>query len=187
MPRLSKEIKEHIKALPKETLEKIVIKLASKDKWAYNFIEINYLNKETGEQELFEQTKNELSALFYKAYKGRSEQIRFTKTMAAGIKKINEFTKISKNKYLEAQLLIFLLESVPFSMPSNMFGTCFTSYDTKTAIILKRLINLVSKKLHHDYFIEFEEKINSFLKSLHETSNHIDTVYKLPQKITQHS
>ena len=57
MPRLSTEIKEQIKNLSKDDLQQIVLKLASKEKVAYDYLWINYLNKENGEQELFEKTK----------------------------------------------------------------------------------------------------------------------------------
>ena len=96
--------------------------------------------------------------------------------LSACIKRINEFTKISKNKALEADLLMYILE-IPFSLNETMFGTCFTQYDTKVAMILKRLINVVTKKLHEDYKIEYEEKINNYLQILHRNSN-----CNIPQK-----
>ena len=65
-----------------------------------------------------------------------------------------------------------------------MFGTCFTQYDTKVAIIVKRLLNLVTNKLHDDYKAEYIPFINEYLEVLHRTSNHIDTVYGLPIKIS---
>ena len=183
MPRLKKEFKEQIKKLETSVLQEIVLKLASKEKLVYEYILANYLDKEGGEQMLFEKTKSDLDFLFIKNYKGYSDQLRYTNMLAACIKRINEFTKISKNKVLEADLLVYVLK-IPFSMPKDFFGTCFTTYDTKVALILKRLINIVSNKLHEDYRIEYETKINNFLKKIHETSNHIDTIYFMPQKLS---
>ena len=77
---------------------------------------------------------------------------------------------------------MFILE-IPFSMNADMFGTCFTQFDSKVAMIVKRLINVVTKKLHEDYKIEYEETINEYLQILHRTSRHIDTVYNLPKAI----
>jgi len=51
------------------------LKLASKDKLAYDFIWANYLNKESGEEELYEKTKLDIESLSYKQYKGFSDQI----------------------------------------------------------------------------------------------------------------
>jgi hypothetical protein len=123
-----------------------------------------------------------LEIIFRKRYKGFSEQLQLANMLRACIKRINEFTKISKNKVLEADLLLHILE-IPFSLTTNMFGTCFTQYDTKVAMILNRLINIVTKKLHEDYKIEYEDKINDYLQILHRTSSHIDTVYNLPKAI----
>ncbi len=182
MPRLDKETKERIKQLDYKDLQDIVIKLAAKEKTVYDYILINYLDKEQGEKELFEKTIADLEELFLKRYKGYSEQLHIANMLGACIKRINEFTKISKNKKLEADLLLFILE-IPFSFETKMFGTCFTQYDTKVAMIVKRLITVVTKKLHEDYRIEYEETINEYLEILHRTSRHIDTVYNLPKSI----
>ncbi|MDK2842459.1 MAG: hypothetical protein PWQ17_1965 [Anaerophaga sp.] len=182
MPRLDKQTKERIKRLDHKDLQDIVISLASKEKMVYNYILLNYLDKESGEQDLFEATKADLEIIFRKRHKGFSEELQIANMLGACIKRINEFTKISKNKVLEAELLLYILQ-VPFSLPTNMFGTCFMQYDTKVAMIVKRLITIVTKKLHEDYKIEYEDKINEYLQILHRTSNHIDTVYNLPGKI----
>jgi len=145
MPRLNSEIKEQIKKLDYYDLKDIVLKLASKEKIVYDFVINNYLDKESGEKELFEITKSDLEIIFRKRYKGFSEQLQLANMLRACIKRINEFTKISKNKVLEADLLLHILE-IPFSLTTNMFGTCFTQYDTKVAMILNRLINIVTKK-----------------------------------------
>lgn len=102
--------------------------------------------------------------------------------LGAYLKRVNEFTKISKNKVLEANLLMYILE-VPFSLTTDIFGSCFTQYDTRVAMIVKRLINIVTTKLHEDYKIEYEDAINEYLKILHRTSRHVNTVYNLPKAI----
>lgn len=181
MPRLSSDIKQQIKELSKKELEEIVLKMAAKDSSFFDFLQVNYLNKEGGEQELFEQTKSDLTYLFSKRYKGFSEELRLANMLAACVKRINEFTKISKNKLLEAELLLFILEET-FTYPPNYFGTCFTAYDSKVGIIVQRLINVL-KKVHPDYLIEYQEKVNRYLGVLHRNSNHIDTIYKLPREI----
>jgi hypothetical protein len=45
MPRLCSETKQQIKELPKEKLEEIVLKMASKDKSFFYFLQVNYLDK----------------------------------------------------------------------------------------------------------------------------------------------
>ena len=182
MPRLSIEVKNQIKGLSRKDLEQIVLKIAAKEQSAFDFILVNYLEKEVGEKDLFEKTKSDLDILFQKGYKGFSEELKLANMLAACIKRINEFTKVSKNKVMEADLLIYVLD-VPFSLSTNLFGTCFTSYDSKVGLIVKRLINLVTKKLHPDYLNDYKHAINDYLKKLHQTSRHIDTIYHLPKAI----
>jgi len=182
MPRLDKAVKEQINALDVATLREIVTKLASKEKMVYDFVLTNYLDKETGETDLLQAAKVDLDYLFWKGYKGFSEQLRMANMLSACIKRINEFTKVSGNKFHEAELLMYVLE-VPFSMPKNSFGTCFTQFDYKVGLLVKRLITLVTKKLHEDYRLDYAEKLNEYLRRLHQTSNHINMIYNLPEKI----
>jgi len=182
MPRLSPEEKAQIKSLSLEDLKQIVIKIAAKDKSVYDFLLVNYLDKASGEQALYEQTIADLDQLFRKGYRGFSEELQLANMLGACIKRINEFTKVSKNKVMEADLLVYILE-VPFSLSTNLFCTCFTQYNTKVAQIVKRLITLVTKKLHEDYRIEYRDKINGYLQVLHRTSSHIDIIYSLPRAI----
>jgi hypothetical protein len=182
MPRLTPEIKEQIKSLSVNELQQIVLKLAAKDKMAYDFIVINYLDKDNGEQKLYDEAIFDLDMLFLKGYRGFSEELRMAQMLAASIKRINEFCKVSKNKKMEADLLVYILEQA-FSLPSSFFGTCFTTFDSKVAQIVKRLITIVTKKLHEDYKIEYEKTINEYLRLLHERSRHIDLIYHMPKEI----
>lgn len=182
MPKLNADTKEQIKRLDKKALQDIVIKMASRDKTVFDYVKVNYLDKEFGEDELFEETKADLQQLFSKQYKGFAEQLRVANMLSACIKRVNEFTKVSKNKVLEAELLIFILD-YPFSLPDDFFGTAFTKFDTKVATIVKRLITLVTKRLHEDYKLDYKNKINGYLEFLHRNSNHNDTVYNLPLEI----
>lgn len=182
MPRLDKTTKDQIKQLDHQSLQQIVLKLTSRDKSAYEYVLVNYIDKEQGEKELFEEVKADLELIFRKQHKGFSYQLQLANMLAKCVKRINEFTKTSNNKVSEAELLMHILK-VPFSLNTDMFGTCFTQFDTRVAIILKRLINIVTKKLHEDYLIEYQDTINSYLEILHRTSGHINTVYQLPDEI----
>ncbi len=182
MPRIPKDIRENIKNLEHQELADIVLKLASKEKWAYDFVTVHYLNKEQGEQALFEEAMADLEVLFSKGYKGFSYELQMANMLTACIKRINQFTQVSKNKVLETDLLMHVLQ-VPFSLPTQMFQTCFTQYNTKVVSILKRLITLVTKKLHPDYRIEYAPTLNKYLTVLHQVSNHIDMVYTMPASI----
>jgi hypothetical protein len=181
MPKISPEIKKRITAISKIELEKIVIKLAAKDKAVFDYLFVNYLEKETGENDLFEEAKMDLDLLFRKSYKGFAQQLQLANMISACVQRINGFSKICKNKNLETDLLMYVLELV--FMAPDLLGTCFTAYDYKVAQMVKRVITLVQTRLHPDYKIEYAEKINSYLTILHRTSRHIDFIFALPESI----
>ena len=182
MPRIKKEEKEIINNLSQKELSKIVLKLASKDKLVYEYLYVNYLNKEDGEKDLFNKTLDNISLCFAKKYKAYAPEQKATKMLSASIKELNDFIKSSKNKNMEAELLIVILEEA-FLHPEASLGTCFTGFDNKIAQILKRLITLVTKKMHEDYLIEYQDKINKYLKIIHKQSGFNDYVYELPDEI----
>jgi len=179
MPRLDKSTKEQISSLSYSELKEIVLKLASKDKMVYEFVFVNYLDKSLGAKELFEKAKSDLDYLFRKGYKGYSQQLRLANMLSACVKRINEFVKVCKNINYEVDLLMYVLDEV-FSLPENTFGTCFTQFDSKVGVLLKRVINVVAKKLHEDYRMDYADQINVYLKRLLCTSSHIDSIYNLP-------
>jgi len=182
MPKITPEIKLQIQSLSKHELEKLVLIAAGKDKNFHDYLLINYIDKEYGEKDLFEKVKADLDILFCKSYKGFSEELQLANMISACVKRINLFSKVCKKKNLEVDLLMYVLE-IPFSLTTNMFGTCFTKYDYKVGLLVKRVITLIEKKLHPDYKIEYQEKVNQYLTILHRTSKHIDFIYNMPKYI----
>jgi hypothetical protein len=102
--------------------------------------------------------------------------------MSACVKRVNEFTKVSKNKIQEVDLLMYLLKK-SFSDYNLCFGTYSTAFDYKVFLILKRAINIVVKKIHEDYLLNYQDSLNLYLKNIHKKSNHLDSIYDLPAEI----
>ena len=166
----------------KKELEKLVLKAASKDKSFHDYLLVNYFEKEHGELDLFKQAKDELELLFRKNYKGFSEELQMAAMLGACTKRITEFSKICKNRNLEADLIMHVLE-IPFSLSVNVFCTCFTAFNYKVVLLIKRIINLLQHKMHEDYLVQYRTKINEYLNILHRTSDHLNYVNALPQYI----
>jgi len=181
MPRVTKEIKEQIKTLQKNDLEDIVIKFAS-DKENLDYLMVQYFDKEDGEKDLFDDTIAEINDLRFKRHKGFSDELKMANFLSACTKKINSFTSACRNKKLEADLLLYTLE-IAFAQTDTSFGTCFTAFDYRVGLMLKRLITIVTTKLHEDYRIEFVDQINIYLEKLHRSSEHIDMIYEMPKSI----
>jgi len=117
--------------------------------------------------------------LWKKEYRGSTVQKQHVNKLNTCVKRINEFTVETKNKKLEADLVLYVLE-LQFSNQIMVFGARVSGYDYKVGLLLKKLITLVTKRLHPDYLIDYEDKINDFLSRIHKTSNRINTIKELP-------
>lgn len=181
MTREKAILNEQVNELSKNELVNIVLKLAGK-RYNYEFLLVNFLDKDGGEQTLFEEAKEAIDKLAEKEFKGRTIQHQLSKKLNACTKRIAEFTVETKSKKLEADLVLYVLEK-QFAHPAKVFGARFSGYDYKVGLLLKRLISIVTKKLHPDYLVDYQDKINEFLAKLHHTSNRINTIYDLPEMI----
>ena len=94
MPRLSADFKEEIKNLPLKDLQQIVLEMAAREKTVFDFVMAHYIDTETGEQELFEQTKQDIYALYRKSYRGFSQQLQLANMLSACVRRINEYLRI---------------------------------------------------------------------------------------------
>ncbi len=182
MAKIDPFFKEQISSLSKKELEKLVLKAASKHSQFYNYLLINYVDKSYGESDLFELTKADLNLLFRKTYKGFSDELKLANMLAACNKRINEFSKVCKDKSLEMELIMYVLE-VPFSLTTNYFTTCFTNYNRQVYLLVKKSITILKSKLHEDYHIQYAPKLNEYLVILHRTSKHLDYIHNLPKSI----
>ena len=180
MPKITTEFKEAVQSLHVKDLWDLILKYARKDRAFYDFLNIGYLNNKEAEEELFDETANFItSAILLPGGRGVIQK-QLKSEMDKCIRQINHYAKISKNKKREADLLLLLLETVMDNYKDEL-GTCFSAYDSKLALTTNRLLNLVTKKLHPDYFFDYKDNLNLFLRVLHDRSNHLDYVFNLPQ------
>ena len=159
----------------------MLLKLSAK-RYNYEYLLVNFLDKEGGEQTLYEEAKEDIILLCQKEYRGSTIQKQAVNKLNACVKRINEFKIETKNLKLEADLVLYVLE-LQFANPAKVFGARVSGYDYKVGLLLKRLITLATKKMHPDYLVDYQEKINDFLTQLHKTSNRINTIKELPEKI----
>jgi hypothetical protein len=182
MPRLSKEFKQAIQQIPIDELQKIVLQVASKNSEVFDMLNMKYVSGNAAEDELFEEIKEKIGdEICFMGERGIIQK-NLAKAIAMAIGYINYFSKVTKNEVREAELLLYLLNET-FENYSDELGTCWTVFDSKLAITTNRLYNLVTKKLHEDYQIEFVEPINRMLTLLHRKSSHLDYVYNMPKSM----
>ena len=182
MAKINVFVKEEIAKLSKKDLEKLVVKAASMNKQFHDYLMVNYVDTDLGEQDLYEECLADLNVLYRKGYKGFSEELQLANMLATCSKRINEFAKVCKNKTFEMNLILDVLE-IPFSISTNSFGTCFTKYDYQVYLLVKKAITLLKTKVHEDFYIEYAPKLNEYLTILHRTSSHLDYIYSMPKQI----
>lgn len=171
-------LKEQLTQLSKKELVEMLLKLSGK-RFNYEFLLVNFLDTTDGELLLFDEAKDDILTLHAKEYKGRTIQHQAVKRLNACTKRIADFCVEVKNKKLEADLLLFVLQ-LQFDLPKSTFGARISGYDYKVGLLLKRLITLLRTKIHPDYFIDYQETIQVYLTKLHHTSDRVATIKQLP-------
>lgn len=174
-------LKVELSQLSKAELTEIVLKLAAK-RYNYEYLLVNFLDPSGGEQSLFQEALDDIELLFEKSYNGRTVQHQRVKLLKACIKRIDEFKVETKSRKLEADLLLHVLHH-EFDAASSLFGAKFSGFDYKIALLLKRLISIVTLKIHPDYIADYANEINSMLQQLHSSSDRMNTVKQLPRGI----
>ncbi len=162
MPKITEEFKVAIKKLPIEDLQTVILKYARKDPAFYDFLNLQYINNVKAEEELFEETMDFIDIeITFPGGRGVIQK-QLKSAMDKCIKKINHFAKVSKNKKKEADLLLFLVDTVIRNY-SDELSTCFTTFDSKLALTTNRLYNIVTSKFHPDYLLNMKiSSINTF-------------------------
>ena len=180
MPKITTEFKKDVQDLPVKEPQAAILKFARKDQAFYDFINLQFLNNNEAAEELYEETMGFIEEnILFPGDRGVIQK-RLKAAIDKCIIQINHYAKVSNNKKGEADLLLLLIETV-MEQYADELGTCFTSFDSKLALTSNRLLNLVTKKLHPDYFIEYENDLDRFLRILHNRSNHLNYIYALPQ------
>lgn len=174
-------LKEQLNRFTKTELVDILAKISAK-RFNYEFLLVNYLDTEDGEQTLFEEAKESIDLLTHKEFKGRTVQHQMVKRLKACTNRIKDFTEETKDRKLEADLILYVLE-IQFRENPDIFGAKYSGYDYKVGLLLKRLISIVTTKLHADYLVDYQQNLNSMLSLLHKTSNRINTIKSLPERM----
>ncbi len=183
MPKDKVLLKEQLAQFSKQELANMLLKLANK-RFNYEFLLVNFLDKENGEKILFDEAIVDIDLLCQKEYRAATELKKQVKKLSACVKRINEFTVETKSKKLETDLVLYVLK-LQFAHYPKMFGKKTSGYDYKVGLLLKRFIKLITKELHEDYFADYQDTVNDFLEKLHKTSDRINTIKLLPKHVNR--
>lgn len=178
---LTKEFKQQISELPQQELAKLVIRIAAKDKVFSEYIKLTYFKGEIDENEVFETYKSKIHGLILKRYKGYANEEKASHFIAACNKELMNFEKVSKNKELLVELILVVLDCAQNDFGAR-FGTCFTAYEYKCSLLLKKVIKIITNQMHEDMILDYKYKINTYLSRI-KTSKYLDYISALPNEI----
>jgi hypothetical protein len=176
-----KAIQKQVSSLSKVDLEKLVLKGMRNNKTYFEFVWVNYLDKEFGEEDLLEKGKGELENLLLKSYRGRCDELRRAAAIDSCKKRIEELYKVARQKDKILELTLYVLENSLAEYP-KLAGTCFTRYDYAYYLLFKKGKSIFYS-LHEEIQHEFRGRLQKILLQLKKHSSHMDYVYDLPDEV----
>jgi hypothetical protein len=181
MPKNWKDIQARVAKLPRKELEGLLLMAMKKHADVFEYVWINYLDKEYGRQDLYEQYLADINGLLAKGYRGRSDELRAAASIDACKKHLDNFTKAGAEKDKALDLALFVLEHSAVGYP-DMAGTCFTRYDYAYYMLFKRAKSLYYG-LHSDLQLDYRSRLQAILSKLKRHSSHLNYVYDLEETI----
>jgi hypothetical protein len=176
-----KEIQVALANMPRKDIEALLVKAMRESNTFYQYVWVNHLDKEAGEEQLYEQYKTEIQGLLSKAYRGASPEMRAANMLSACRNKLDAFGKVCRSKDKAVELGLYIATH-PFTNYTEYSGTCFTKYDYEYYMLFKKIKSFY-QTLHPDIQHEYTEQLQNILNNLKKFSRHLDYVYNLPERL----
>lgn len=162
---------------------KLLYQLLKKDKVMIEKLYFKHISTPEVINSRYEEFKKKVIEVLFSNYRTYAEEQAPAKAINEAKKVIKSFTIIDKRPEKEAALHMIILETIFENSYQAQFGTCWTKYDWVVSQTLKRLITLVTKKLHEDYLLDYKPKLDQYLKRIKSVPDFNDFVYVLPDKL----
>lgn len=183
MPKnIDKPLENAILELPQTEKDKLLLRLIAKDKILVEQMRVKLLEDEFDLRERKDEIKKRILAVSKMTHSTPGWMMMDMRDMS-GI--INHYFKVTKDKYGEVELQLFLL--LAFFDNQQKFMQKYTSRADKLALYVAKRAELILKKLdklHDDYRIEFERDINRMLDNVHHgVAEYYARELKVPKEI----
>ena len=152
-----KEFKEAISNLPPAEKDKLIFRLLKNDLALANQLHFKLVSTKSVE-ELREKVQSQIDNLIERATKNYYSPGYLNMDIRDMSGRINEHVKITKDKYGEISLNLFMINRVLEQNNRNILTATRGKADKLCTAIVARAfkILLLVKKMHEDYFMEFE-------------------------------
>ena len=125
-----------------------------------------------------EETSERIHALMFNPT-GRVFSKGIQRSLRKSVKEIARFKRITKDAKGEIDLQLYLLKLI-FENFSGQFESHYKSFFVTTARLVVRTIELIRKKLHPDYHVEYTAELDALLAQLHSRSKSKHLSFALP-------
>lgn len=177
MPVPSTDFKKAIKQLSDKEKEAVILKAVRRDAELYELLSYELLPEVSLEQVVAE-TSERIYDLMHNTT-GRNFSKGISRSLRKSIKEIARFKRITKDAKGEIDLHIYLLKLI-FDNFSGQFESQYKSFFVTTARLVVRTMQLIRKKLHPDYHLEYQADLDGFLAHLHARSKSKHLSFALP-------
>lgn len=165
MAKLHKELEKAILSLPAKEKDKMLLRLIGKNNLLAQQLQYLLLENESFLDDRREEIKKEILLVSKMHHSIASWMLKELRELSS---KITTHVKVTKDKYGEVELTLYLLNTF-FENQFKMLEKYNSKSDTLTLYIAKRTEFILKKlpKLHEDYYVEFEQDINKLLHRVH--------------------
>jgi hypothetical protein len=177
MPVPTADFKKVIKQLSDKEKEAIILKAVRRDAELYELLTFELLPEVTLEQ-VTEETCERIYSLMFNPT-GRIFSKGITRSLRKSIQEIARFKRITKDVKAEVELHLYLLKLI-FDNFTGQFESTYKTFFVTTARLVVRTMQLIRKKLHPDYHLEYKADLDAFLTQLHSRSRSKHLTFALP-------
>jgi len=180
MPVPSPDFKKALKRLSESEKETLLLRAVRRDAELYETYRYELLADVTLAQ-MQEETADRIHELFNLAVSGRLLNRSLVKALRASVQEAARTRRITKNKQLETDLLVYILRQC-IDNYSGQFDSVYDGFYNATARLAARVPALVLKSLHEDLWVEYKTDMDGILQELHGRKKSHNLKFELPRK-----
>ena len=180
MPVPSTDFKKALKRLSEPEKEALLLRAVRRDAELYETFRFE-LVADVSLGQIQEETADRIHGLFNVAVTGRLLNRSLVKALRASVQEAARARRITKNKQLEADLLVYVLRQC-IDNYSGQFDSVYEGFFNATALLAARLPTLVIKNLHEDLWLEYKGELDEVLRELHGRSKSRHLKFELPRQ-----
>ncbi len=179
MPVPSPDFKKALKRLAESEKEALLLRAVRRDAELYETYRFELLADVTLAQ-MQEESADRIHELFNVAVSGRLLNRSLVKALRASVQEAARARRITKNKQLEIDLLVYVLRQGIDNF-SGQFDSVYDGFYNATARLAARLPALVLKALHEDLWVEYKSELDDILHELHGRKKSHHLKFELPR------